>query len=47
MSDLNLIESGARQSDPEHTLVAIVHQAEAWVSAQGAIQSRVETLWAD
>jgi hypothetical protein len=47
MSDLNLIESGARQSDPEHALVAIVHQAEARVSAQGAIQSRVETRWAD
>ena len=27
MSDLNLSESGARQSDPEHALAAIVHQA--------------------
>ena len=47
MSDLNLSESGARQSDPEHALVAIVHQGEAWASAQGALLSRVETLWAD
>ena len=47
MSDLNLSESGARQSDPEHALAAIVHQEEAWASAQGALLSRVETLWAD
>jgi hypothetical protein len=47
MSNLNLSERGARQSDPEHALAAIVHQEEAWASAQGALLSRVETLWAD
>ena len=47
MSDLTVSESGARQSDPEHVLAVIVHQAEAWASAQGALLSRVETLWAD
>ena len=47
MSDLTLSESGARQSDPEHVLAVIVHQAEAWASAQGALLSQVETLWAD
>ena len=47
MSDLNLSESGARQSDPVHALAAIVHQQEAWASAQGALLSRVEALWAD
>ena len=47
MSDLNLSESGARQSDPVHALAAIVHQQEAWASAQGALLSQVETLWAD
>jgi len=46
MSDLNRSENGACQSDPEHALAAIVHQ-EAWASAQGALLSRVETLWAD
>ena len=47
MSDLSLSESAARQSDPVHALAAIVHQQEAWASAQGALLSRVETLWAD
>ena len=47
MSNLNLSESGARQSDPEHALAAIMHQEEVWASAQGALLSRVETLWAD
>jgi len=47
MSDLNLSESGVRQSDSVHALAAIVHQQEAWASAQGALLSRVETLWAD
>jgi len=47
MSYLNIIENGVRQNDPEHALVAIVHQTEACVSAQGALLSRVETLWAD
>ena len=47
MSDLNLSGSSARQSDPEHALAAIVHQAEAWTSVQGALLSQVETMWAD
>ena len=47
MNDLTVSESSARQSDPEHVLAVIVHQAEAWASAQGALLSRVETLWAD
>ena len=47
MSDLNRIESNVCRDDPEGALALILHQAEARVSAQGAIQSRVETLWAD
>jgi len=47
MSDLNRSESNARRSDPERALAAILHQAEAWTSVQGALLSQVETLWAD
>ena len=47
MSDLNRIESNARRSDPEGTLVSILHQAEAWTSVQRALLSQVETMWAD
>jgi hypothetical protein len=47
MSDSIRSESDARQSNPERALAAILHQAEAWTSVQGALLSRVETLWAD
>jgi Phasin protein len=47
MSDLNRIESNARRSDPAGALASVLHQAEAWTSAQGALLSRAETLWAD
>ena len=47
MSDLSRNESNVRRSDPERVRAAILHQAEAWTSVQGALLSRVEALWAD
>ena len=47
MSDFNRSESNARRSDPEDALASILHQAEVWTSAQGALLSQAETVWSD